>query len=338
MTLADAVAAVILVALIVYALLAGADFGGGVWDLAASGPRAHRQRTLIANAIGPVWEANHVWMIVAVVLLFTAYPPAFATIMTTLHIPITLMLFGIVLRGSSFVFRKAARAPDDQPSRLQLVFAVSSLITPVMLGVVVGTVSTPAIGWRDGAPTGGFVRPWLRPFPWAVGLFTLSLFAWLAACYLLLEARDEDLRDDFRIRAVAAGIAAAVSGALALGLASSGAAYVFGRLTGTWWGLAVLALTSALLVGATVAAWRRRYALTRVMAAGATTLVILGWGRAMQPWLIVDSLTVAEAAAPAVTLRLVVWILAGGSVVLLPAYAYLVATFKGRVLFPRQPS
>lgn len=332
------VAAVILVALVVYALLAGADFGGGVWDLTASGPRARRQRTLIANAIGPVWEANHVWMIVAVVLLFTAYPPAFATIMTTLHIPITLMLFGIVLRGSSFVFRKVARTPDDEPSRLQLVFAVSSLITPVMLGVVVGTVSTPAIGWSDGTATGGFFRPWLQPFPWTVGLFTLSLFAWLAACYLPLETADKDLQDDFRIRSVLAGITAAVLGALALGLASSAATHVFANLTGTWWGLAVLALAGLLLVGATVMVSRRRYALTRVMAAAATVLVILGWGRAMQPWMIVDSLTVAQAAAPPVTLRLVVWILLGGSIVLLPAYAYLVATFKGRVLFPREPS
>lgn len=336
--LAQVVAVVILVALIAYALLAGADFGGGVWDLAASGPRAAEQRTLIANAIGPVWEANHVWMIVAVVLLFTAYPTAFATIMTTLHIPIALMLIGIVLRGSSFVFRKAALKSVDEPSRVQLVFAVSSLITPVMLGVVVGTVSTPAIGWHDGAATGGFLWPWLRPFPWAVGLFTLSLFAWLAACYLPLETDRAELRDDFRTRGVAAGAAVTVFGALALGLASSAATHVFGRLTSTWWGLSVVALAGSWVVGATVAVWRRHYTLARVLAAATTVLVILGWGGAMRPWLIVESLTVAQAAAPPVTLRLVVWILAGGSLVLLPAYAYLVVTFKGRVLFPSEPS
>jgi cytochrome bd ubiquinol oxidase subunit II len=333
-SLSHVVAAVILVALVVYALLAGADFGGGVWDLAASGPRARRQRTLIANAIGPVWEANHVWMIVAVVLLFTAYPPAFATIMTTLHVPLSLMLIGIVLRGSSFVFRKAAPTHDDEPSRLQLVFAVSSLITPVMLGVVVGTVSTPEIGWHDGVATGGFFRPWLTPFPWAVGFLTLSLFAWLAACYLPLETDDPELRSDFRVRSLYAGLAVFLFGAASLALASSAATHVFGSLTGTAWGRAVIGATGLLLAGAILSAWRRRYSLARLLAAAVTVLVILGWGHAMEPWLIVDSLTVTDAAAPPVTLRIVVWILAGGAVVLLPAYAYLVGTFKGRVLFP----
>jgi len=336
MTLQDLIAGIIVVVLVVYALLGGADFGGGVWDLAATGPRARSQRALVANAIGPVWEANHVWMIVAVVLLFTAYPPAFAAIMTALHIPVTLMLIGIVLRGSSFVFRKFAPAPDDQASPLQLVFAVSSLLTPVMLGVVIGTISTPEIGWRDGVATGGFLHPWLRPFPWAVGLLTLALFAWLAASYLPLETADEELREDFRFRSIVGGFAVAVFGGVSLGLMSGAATHVFGGLTGTAWGRTLLAATTLLLAAALVASWRRRYAWARVLSALVAGLVIVGWAGAMRPWIVVEGITLAEAAGPRETLELVAWILLGGGIVLLPAYVYLVATFKGRVLFRRE--
>ena len=119
------VAGLMLVALIFYALLAGADFGGGVWDLLATGPRAERQRALIADAIGPIWEANHVWLILVVVILFTAFPPAFAAIMTALHIPLTLMLIGIVLRGAAFTFRTYDTQDNDVQRRWSRVFAIA---------------------------------------------------------------------------------------------------------------------------------------------------------------------------------------------------------------------
>jgi len=149
-SLADVMAGIILMVLAVYVLLGGADFGGGVWDLAARGPRASQHRKIIAHAIGPIWEANHVWMIVAVVLLFTCFPSAFAVIMTALHVPVTLMLIGIVLRGSSFVFRKVDPAGEGGPSGWQTVFAVSSLVTPVMIAMCpteppVNTI--PSSGW-----------------------------------------------------------------------------------------------------------------------------------------------------------------------------------------------
>ena len=125
------VAAVIYVALLVYTLTGGADFGGGVWDLFAAGPRRDRQRALVARAIGPIWEANHVWLIVVVVLLFVCFPPAFAAIMTALHIPLTLMLIGVVLRGSAFVFRAydpVSRGAAGGDTAWGRVFAVSSLL------------------------------------------------------------------------------------------------------------------------------------------------------------------------------------------------------------------
>lgn len=334
MTLPDVLAGVILATLVLYVLLGGADFGGGVWDLAARGPRGPRQRETIAHAIGPIWEANHVWMIVAVVLLFTCFPSAFAVIMTALHIPVSLMLVGIVLRGSSFVFRKVDPAGEGGPSGWQTVFAVSSLVTPVMIGVVAGTVSTPVLGYEDGVVTGGFVRPWMHPFPWAVGFFTLSLFAFLAAVYLTLDARDPALKSDFRRRALASAGAVAATGAVAALLARGAAPELWAHLTSTAAGRIIVAVGVLSLAGAAGLLIRERDFGARTLAALTTVLVLLGWGWGLHPWLVTGAVGIADGAAPPVTLHIVAWILAGGAVVLVPAYVYLYATFHGRVLFP----
>lgn len=335
MTLASGLAWTMLATLVVYVLLAGADFGGGVWDLFAGGPRASRQREAIAHAIGPVWEANHVWMIVVVVLLFTAFPPAFAVIMTALHIPVALMLVGIVLRGSSFVFRKVGPETETRASAWQRVFAVSSLVTPVMIGVVLGTISTPVLGWEEGVVTGGFVRPWLRPFPWAVGAFTLALFAFLAATYLTVEVRHlEALADDFRRRALAAGLAVALTGALTAVLSVEAAPGLADHLARSLPGRGMLAAGALGLAGSLLAVARRSFRLGRLLAAAVATLVLVGWGVGQHPWLVAGALTVTDAAAPPVTLRLVAWILGGGAVILVPAFAYLYLTFKGELLLP----
>jgi cytochrome d ubiquinol oxidase subunit II len=128
LTTAEWTAWIVVVALNAYVLFAGADFGGGVWDLLASGPRRQQQRDLIARAIGPIWEANHVWLIVVVVVLFVCFPPAFAAFGTVLHIPLSLMLIGIVLRGSAFVFRAYSYGPRSEQRRWGRVFAVSRAV------------------------------------------------------------------------------------------------------------------------------------------------------------------------------------------------------------------
>jgi cytochrome d ubiquinol oxidase subunit II len=209
-------------ALILYALLGGADYGGGVWDLLATGPRAREQRQLIADAIAPVWEANHVWLILVLVILFTAFPPAFAAIGTALHIPLTLMLVGVVLRGTAFTFRHYDDQHDQVQRRWSLIFSIASIITPILLGVSVGAVASGNI--RAPEAGGSFIWPWLAPFPFAVGFLALALFAFLAAVFLTVEARDRTLADDFRRRAIGAGIAVFVSAAIALLLARQGRA------------------------------------------------------------------------------------------------------------------
>src|SRR6267378_254934 len=210
-SLPDTLAGVILAALTAYVLLGGADFGGGVWDLLASGPRKARQRDLIAHAIGPVWEANHVWLILAIVLLFTCFPKAFATMAVGLHIPLTLMLIGIVLRGSAFVFQTYGGGGGR-------VFATASLVTPVLLGMCVGALASGTVWWgvRDGSFVTSFIGSWLTPFAFAVGVFTLACFAFLAAVYLTLEPKDAQLQEDFRTRALVAGLAVVVLAAIGL--------------------------------------------------------------------------------------------------------------------------
>src|SRR5438045_4184180 len=155
------VAFCILSSLIVYALMGGADFGGGIWNLLAFGSRAKRQREAIADAIAPIWEANHVWLILVIVLLFTGFPGGFATMMTALNIPITVMLLGIVLRGSAFVFRKYDMEKERHWST---VFGMASFLTPFFQGMILGALTTGQIRVEHGRVLTGFMAGWLTPF------------------------------------------------------------------------------------------------------------------------------------------------------------------------------
>lgn len=323
-----AVAGVMLAALVVYALLGGADYGGGVWDLLASGPRARAQRELVEHAIGPVWEANHVWLILVLVLLFAGFPVAFAAISTALHIPLTLMLIGIVLRGSAFVFRSYGSAGDEDARRWGRVFAISSTATPVVLGVVIGAITTGRIRVEDGRVTTGFVEPWLGLFPLSVGLFTLAMFTFLAAVYLTVESEDGALREDFRRRALGAAVGVGVM-ALGVFLLSGAAAPALreGLSTGPR-AIVLHGLTGASAVTAIWALWVRRFRVARMAAAAQVALVIVGWGAALYPELVPPDVTIANAAAPRATLVLVLWALGAGALVLLPSLVYLFRVFK----------
>ena len=161
-----------MVALTFYVLFAGADFGGGVWDFFARGTGKKAQRDLISHALAPIWEANHVWLILVIVLLFTCFPAAFSAIAITLHIPLTLMLIGIVLRGSAFIFRSYGSDVDAAQQRWGRVFAIASIITPVLLGMCVGAIATGGIGQSTFADSfvGHFIAPWLTLFGFGVGL------------------------------------------------------------------------------------------------------------------------------------------------------------------------
>jgi cytochrome d ubiquinol oxidase subunit II len=316
----------LVISLVLYFVLGGADFGGGVWDLLASGPRRQRQREVIEHAIGPVWEANHVWLILVVVLLFTGFPRAFAALSIAFHVPLTLFLVGVVLRGSSFAFRAFGAGP-----RYGLGFSIASVVAPVLLGMVVGAIASGQVEVVAGTVTSGYFASWLAPFPIATGLFTLALAAYLAATYLTSEATDPDLADDFRRRALLSGLVVAVFGALTLALAPSGAPRIAERLLRLpWaWGVEVLAVACAAL-GMT-ALYRRRFRLARLLAPAQVGLVLIGWAAAQYPYLLVDDLTLANAAADPRTLRLLVWVLLAGVPLLGPSLYLLFRVFKARI-------
>ncbi len=332
MTAADALAGVLVLALNAYVLSGGADFGGGVWDLFASGRRKMAQRDLVAAAIGPVWEANHVWLILAVVLLFTCFPAAFARLAVTLNLPLTGVLVGIVLRGSAFAFRGYGGDRDVVQRRWGRVFAVASLVTPILLGVAVGAVASGAVGEGGSGKGEGFVAsyvaPWLAPFPLAIGLFTLCCFAFLAAVYLTLEAPQGDLREDFRRRALAAGVAVGVAAGLALLVARPAAPLMRHGLMGSAWALPFQAATGLAAVAALAALWTRRHRLARAAAAIQVSLILWGWVASQYPYLIPPDLSIADAAAPPATLRLVLPALVLGAAVLVPSLVYLYRVFK----------
>ncbi|HQW66226.1 MAG TPA: cytochrome d ubiquinol oxidase subunit II [Gemmatimonadales bacterium] len=326
--LVELTSAACLAAITAYVLFGGADFGGGVWDLLATGPRAKAQRALIADTISPIWEANHVWLILVVVILFTGFPSAYARISVSLHIPLTLMLVGVVLRGSAFTFRSYDRRDDDVQRRWGMVFAVASLVTPVLLGLAAGTVAgggVTAPGRRSF--TEAYVLPWLAPFPLAIGVLTLLLFAFLAAVYLTVEARDVDLAGDFRRRALWSGGALLPIAAVALWLARDAAPWIFTELVEAAWAPVLHLLTASAASIALLALWQRQYRVARTAAATQTALIVSGWGLAQWPWLLPPTLSAYDAAAPTATLALLVGALTIGAVVLFPALGYLFAIF-----------
>ena len=278
----------------------------------SSGPRARAQRDLIAHAIGPIWEANHVWLILVVVLLFVCFPVAWAALSTALHIPLTLMLVGVVLRGSAFTFRSYDDASDAVQRRWGRVFAIASVLTPLTLGICVGAVASGRVRVIDGRVLGGFVWPWLSPFPLAVGALALVLFAFLAAVYLTLETRDDALREDFRRRALGAGALLGVLAFGALAIARRDAPLVWAGLSSRPWSFPLHAFIATVAMGALASLWWRSYPLARVLAMLQVTLVVWGWGLGQFPYLVPPDFTFSAAAAPPSVLRAVLGVARGG--------------------------
>ena len=321
MSKADAAAGILWVGATFYALFGGADFGGGVWDLVAGGPeRGERPRALIQRSLTPVWEANHVWLIFVLVVLWTAFPEAFSAIFTTLYVPLTLAALGIVLRGSGFAFRKSIEGLQGRRA-MGAAFAVSSLVTPFFMGTVVGAIAAghvPAQGDGDAFST------WLAPLPLLIGAMFVATSAYLAGVFLVGDARrggDEEMERYFERRALGAGVVAgalAVAGLVAL---HSEARYVFDRLTSQGLPLVVLSL----LCGAALLVVLRRGGRRplRPLAAAAVVAVIWGWGIAQFPYLLPTSLRIDQAAAPDPTLTIVFIVFAVAAVLVLPSLGLL---------------
>ncbi|MFO0576762.1 MAG: cytochrome d ubiquinol oxidase subunit II [Polyangia bacterium] len=325
MSAATLTAGILGAALLFYALTGGADFGGGVFDLLASGPRKAAQRRLIAHAIGPIWEANHVWLILVVVLLFVGFPGVYAALSVHLHVPLTLMLVGVVLRGAAFVFRAYDPQPGRGSIRWQRVFAITSALTPLALGVTLGAAASGQL--RAAAPPTLFAL-WTRPFPLAIGALVLVLFALLAAVYLTVEADEPALKDDFRRRALACTFLLGALAWLGALLSEEGAPRlheVLLRGSGALVLQGLCALTAAALVAALLG---RRYQLARLVAGALTVLVVGGFLNAQRPYVLFPEFPIEQAAAAPPVLRAMLLTLAVGSALLVPALFYLFRIFK----------
>ncbi len=311
MSKADVCAVILFIGVTLYAVFGGADFGAGMWDLlAGTGERSARVRAQIDRSIGPVWEANHVWLIFVLVVLWTAFPTAFSAIMSTLYIPLAIAALGIVLRGSGFAFRHALPGPMHRPATR--VFGVSSVLTPFFMGTVVGAIASgevPAAG--NGDPTGS----WTGVLPLVTGLIFVAAVAYASAVFLVRDsgaAGDRDLQRYFVRRGLAA---AAVAGAAALGgifALHADARYVYDGLT-SWPGV-VLVVVSGIcgLTALTMLAGGVTRGL-RPAAIGAVVALVWGWFAAQFPYMLPTSLKIGDAVGASATQTgvIVVFVIAG---------------------------
>jgi cytochrome d ubiquinol oxidase subunit II len=328
MTRADICAVILWAGATFYALFGGADFGGGFWDLVAGGAeRGERPRALIQRSLTPVWEANHVWLIFILVVLWTAFPPAFSAVMTTLYVPIALAAVGIVLRGSGFAFRKSIESLSGRRAA-GATFAISSLLTPFFMGAVVGAIAAGNVpGDGNGAP----FSSWLAPLPLLTGAMFVASGAYLSAVFLIGDAGragDAELQRYFARRALVAAAVAGVAAAFGLLELHAEARYIFDRLTDEGLPLVIVSgLCGVGVLALLLPAARRPVAasshLLRPLAAGAVIAVIWGWGVAQFPYLIPSSLKITQSAAPPDTLSTVIVVFIVAAILVLPALGLL---------------
>jgi cytochrome d ubiquinol oxidase subunit II len=320
----DAVAVILWVGITLYAVFGGADFGAGMWDLIAGrGERADRARRQIDASIGPVWEANHVWLVFCLVVLWTAFSQAFAAVMTTLYIPLALAALGIVLRGSGFAFRHALPGPWRGPATR--VFGISSLLTPFFMGTVAGAVASgqvPADG--NGDPTAS----WTGLLPLLTGAIFVASAAYLAAVFLVRDsgaAGDEDLQRYFGRRALAAALVAGALAAAGVFALRDEARFVYDGLTGPGLPLVILSAVCGLVALAVLVRGVRggfdRLGLLalRPAAVGAVVAVIWGWFVAQHPYLLPEELTIDQAAGAGAALTTVLVVFGIAAVTVIPS-------------------
>jgi cytochrome bd ubiquinol oxidase subunit II len=321
MSKADLCAAILWTGATLYAVFGGADFGGGLWDLiAGDAEKGERPRARIQRSLTPVWEANHVWLIFILVVLWTAFPEAFGALMSTLYVPVALAAVGIVLRGAGFAFRKSIESLQARRA-MGAAFALSSVLTPFFMGTVVGAV---AAGNVPAEGNGDAFFSWLAPLPLLTGALFVATGAYLAAVFLVVDSRRDDdtkMEDYFARRALAAGLAAgalAIAGIFAL---HADARYAYDRLVAEGLPLVIASALCGLTVLAMLARGARRG--LRPLAIGAVVAVIWGWAVAQFPYLLPTSLTIGESAAPGPTLDSVLVVFGIAAIVVLPSLGLL---------------
>ena len=317
-----AAAVVLFIGVLAYAIFGGADFGAGFWDLVAGGTeRGGRPRTVIDHSIGPVWEANHVWLIFTFVVLWTCFPEAYASITLTLFVPLTIAALGIVLRGSSFAFRKAVLRTSYRRN-LGAIFAISSVLVPYCLGAVVGGIASGRV------PAGGVAgdpwNSWVNPTSILGGCLAVVVAAYLASVYLIWDARrlsDDEMVAYFRRRAVVVAVIAGVMSIVGIFVLRADARYLFDGLTSR--GLPFVVIAAVAGAGSLWALLRASPTGARILAMAAVASVVLAWGVAQWDYMLPETLTISEAAAPSGTIVAVLVAVGLAAVLVLPGFVML---------------
>ena len=326
------IAAVLMLAITAYAVFGGADFGAGFWDLIAGGAkRGEAPRDVIDHSIGPVWEANHVWLIFVFVVLWTAFPDAYASIMLTCYVPLSIAAFGIVLRGASFAFRKTVFRTRDRRN-FGAAFASSSVIVPFCMGTVAGAVASGRV--PAGGEAGDPWDSWINPTSILGGVLAVAVVAYLAAVYLVYDARrvsNDEMVQYFRIRAIAAAVVAGVVAFVGIFVLDADATYVFHGLTSR--ALPLVILSAVCGIASLVLLTRDAHRGARIVAIGAVASVMIGWGVAQWEYILPTSLTISDAAAPSGTLQALLVATIMFALVVVPGFA-LLYTLDQKSLLP----
>ncbi len=320
--MSDAVALVLIGAITAYAVFGGADFGAGFWDLVAGGAkRGERPRELIDHAIGPVWEANHVWLIFSFVVLWTGFSEAYASITLTLFVPLTLAAFGIVLRGSGFAFRKTVFRTRDRRN-FGAAFALSSVLVPYCFGAVAGAIASGRV--PAGGQAGDPWSSWVNPTSVLGGVLAVVVTAYLASIYLVVDARrldDPEMMAYFRRRATVMAVVAGAVSIAGVVVLHADPRYLFDGLTSRALPLALA--TAVCGTASLVLVQRGRDRAARLVAIGAVAGIVLGWGVAQWPYILPESLEVADAAAPSGTLAALAVATVAALCIVLPGFIFL---------------
>jgi cytochrome d ubiquinol oxidase subunit II len=321
--MAEVCLALVLVGIVAYAVLGGADFGGGFWDLTAGGAEGGgRVRGMVQRSMSPVWEANHVWLIFVLVMVWTAFPVAFGSLMTTLAIPMFLAAIGIIFRGTAFALRGHA-ATMREARAIGATFALSSVLVPFCFGATIGGIASGRV--PVGNQAGDTITSWLNPTSVLIGVLAVATGAYLAAVFLAgdsVRAGLPDLARVFRARALGAAVVTGAIALVGLFVLRSDARALFDGLTSGGGLVAVLA--SALAGGVTLwLVWTERYGLARATAAAAVGAVAVGWVLAQDPYVLPPELTLDRAAASDATLATLLISMGIGALVLVPSLWYL---------------
>jgi cytochrome d ubiquinol oxidase subunit II len=321
-------------AILLYLVLGGADFGAGIIEMFTSQRNLRRTRKTLYHAIGPIWEANHMWLIIAIVILFVGFPVIYSELSVSLHIPLLIMLMGIIARGTAFVFRHYDAVRDNMQAFYNKIFVWSSFITPLFLGILAGSTVSGHINPNADTFSEAYILPWLNWFSVSVGLFTVALCGFLASIYLIGEAEDENDRQRFIRKAKSMNTLAVLCGAMVFVAAVLDEIPLISWIIGDTVGLMAVSLATVSLVIMWKCINTKEIMLPRVLAGFQVTMILLAISYSHFPDFVIiqggGNLSLLDKQAPEKTMESLGWALLIGSIFILPALFYLYFSFQKR--------